>query len=108
MYIKRKFKSQEQIDEERIEKEKMWNFFLEIWRERPHYSEISGKWLGKEPLTTFFHHILPKFTYENAKFAKDNIILVTPDEHREIEDSYRIIPGIEEIKEKLLQKYGKD
>jgi hypothetical protein len=38
----------------------MREFFLLYWKKMPHYSEISGKYLGKEPMSTYFHHILPK------------------------------------------------
>lgn len=108
MYIKRRKKTDEEKAIEQEERARMLAMFMEIWNERPRYSEISGKWLGKEPLTTLFHHILPKSVYKNAKFAKDNIILLTPDEHQEVENGYRTIPNEAIIKEKLLQKYGKN
>ena len=38
----------------------MQNFFLQIWKKRLHYSQVSMDYLGKEPLSVFFHHILPK------------------------------------------------
>lgn len=59
----------------------MWSFFLEIWKERPHRSEISGKPLGREPLTVFFDHLLEKEMYPALKYEKDNIILCTWEEH---------------------------
>ena len=61
------------------------NFFLHIWRKRPHVSEVSGDYLGKEPLSVFFHHILPKEKYPEAKLDEDNIILLTLDEHTNVE-----------------------
>ena len=65
-------------------------FFLEIWNSRPHKSEISGDKLGKEPLTIYFHHILPKNLYPQAKYDEQNIILLTFDEHHNAEiDIYR-------------------
>lgn len=54
-------------------------FYLEIWDERPHYCEITGKYLGEEPLTTFFHHILQKSKYPKLRYVKRNIILLSPD-----------------------------
>lgn len=66
------------------------DFFLQIWNKRPHYSEVSGKWLGKEPLSVFFHHILPKEKYPQAAFDEENIILLTLEEHDQVEmDVYR-------------------
>lgn len=66
------------------------DFFLQLWNKRPHYSEVSGKWLGKEPLSVFFHHILPKEKYPQAAFDEENIILLTLEEHNQVEmDVYR-------------------
>lgn len=68
----------------------MKDFFLQIWRKRPHYSEVSGKWLGSEPLTIFFHHILPKEKYPGASLDEENIVLLTLEEHEQVEmDMYR-------------------
>lgn len=68
----------------------MKEFFLQIWSKKPHYSEVSGKWLGSEPLTIFFHHILPKEKYPQACFDEENIILLTLEEHEQVEmDIYR-------------------
>ena len=47
-------------DEAIREISEMKKFFLQVWNKRPHYSEVSGDYLGSEPLTIFFHHILPK------------------------------------------------
>lgn len=64
--------------------------FLQIWSKKAHYSEVSGKWLGKEPLTVFFHHILPKEKYPQAMLDEENIILLTLEEHEQVElDMYR-------------------
>lgn len=82
-------------------------FFLMIWRNKPHKSEISGVHLGKEPLTIFFHHILPKEKYPQAEYDENNIILLTFDEHNNVEmDMYKY----EEVnirRKKLLEIYSK-
>lgn len=68
----------------------MRELFLQIWSKRPHYSEVSGKWLGKEPLTIYFHHILPKEKYPQASLDGENIVLLTLEEHEQVEmDMYR-------------------
>lgn len=70
--------------------ETMRNLFLEIWKERKHYSEVSGDYLGSEALSTFFHHILPKSKYPELQYDKSNIILLTLPEHESVEnDMYR-------------------
>ena len=52
---------------------------MDIWKKRPHASEVSGRWLGKEPLSVFFHHILPKNKYPEVRMDEENIILLTTD-----------------------------
>lgn len=56
-------------------------------------SFLRGFWkvLGNEPRTTFFHHILPKSKYPDAEFDdEENIILLTWEEHQQVEnDIYR-------------------
>lgn len=79
-------------------------FFLEIWKKRRHYSEVSNTYLGKEPLSIFFHHILPKEKYPQLAFNEENIILLTLDEHTNVESSTYKYPVINERREKLLLK----
>ena len=84
---------------------KMHEFFMTIWKERKHYSEISNTYLGKEPSSAFFHHILPKSKYKEAAFDKNNIILLSLAEHDNVEmDMYRY-EKINKIREELLKKY---
>jgi hypothetical protein len=72
------------------EKASMRDFFISIWKKRSHRSEVSNSNLGKEPLSIFFHHILPKEKYKDAEFDEENIILLTLDEHTNVEnDIYR-------------------
>jgi hypothetical protein len=83
--------------------ETMRNLFLEIWKERKHYSEVSGDYLGGEALSTFFHHILPKSKYPELQYDKSNIILLTLDEHTNVEaDMYRY-EEVNKRREQLLK-----
>ena len=85
----------------------MKEFFLQIWSKRLHHSEVSGKWLGKEPLTVFFHHILPKEKYPQASLDEENIVLLRLEEHEQVElDMYRY-EEINEQRKYLLNKYQK-
>lgn len=99
-------KKLDKSDEEIRKISEMKDFFLQVWRKRPHYSEVSGKWLGKEPLTIFFHHILPKEKYPQACLDEENIVFLTLEEHEQVElDMYRY----EEINNKrnyLKNKYS--
>lgn len=51
-------------------------FFMSIWSERPHYCEHCSKWLGHEPRTYMFDHLLEKSKYPELRLEKDNILLV--------------------------------
>jgi len=81
--------------------------FLHIWNKRSHHSQISMDYLGKEPLTVFFHHILPKEKYPQAMFDEENIVLLTLDEHTNVENDMYKYEIVNKMREKLLKKYGK-
>ncbi len=66
--------------------------FWKIWRDRPHFSEVSGLPLvdppedgddeaGMRAWVSQFSHVLPKGTYRGLKHSEDNIILKTIHEH---------------------------
>ena len=85
--------------------ENMQEFFLTLWRKLPHYSQVSGRYLGKEPLTVFFHHILPKEKYPGASLDEENIVLLTLEEHEQVElDMYRY-EEVNRRRELLKAKY---
>ena len=80
-------------------------FFLQIWKKRLHYSQISMDYLGKEPLSIFFHHILPKEKYPQAAFDEENIILLTLEEHDQVEMDPTRYEEINKRRDKLKLKY---
>ena len=80
-------------------------FFLQIWRKRLHYSEVSMDYLGREPLSIFFHHILPKSKYPQAALDEENIILLTWQEHDQVEMDPTRYEEVNKRREKLKQKY---
>jgi hypothetical protein len=83
----------------------MQEFFLQIWKNRKHYSQVSSDYLGKEPLSIFFHHILPKEKYPQAALDEENIILLTLDEHTNVENDMYKYEGVNIIREYLKKKY---
>lgn len=93
--------------QERKLREIMLSLFMDIWMERPHKSEVSGRWLGKEALSTFFHHILPKSKYPDARFDKENIILLTFDEHQKVEQDPTFYPKVNRRRSELKLKYDR-
>lgn len=96
------------IDKQNKAKEdinQMREFFMDIWRKRRHYSEVSDTYLGKEPLSIYFHHILPKEKFKQAQYNEDNIILLTFDEHMNCESDMYRYEEINKRRESLLNKY---
>jgi hypothetical protein len=92
-------------DEEIRKISELQQFFLQIWNKRPHHSEISDSYLGKEPLSIFFHHILPKEKHPEARLDEENIVLLTLDEHSDVENDMYKYPEINRRRELLKQKY---
>lgn len=96
---------------EKVEKGKqMKSFFESMWVTRPHYSEVSGAWLsgycfGREFISIFQHHILPKESYPEASLDPENIIFLTPDEHFQVEKNIQCFEEVNIRRIKLLQKY---
>ena len=54
----------------------MRDFFLQVWKKRKHECENCGKWLGNEPLSYMFDHLLEKSKYPDLKFEEENIMMV--------------------------------
>ena len=79
--------------------------FLGIWKKRKHHSEVSGVYLGKEPMSTYFHHILPKEKYPDACLDEENIILLTLEEHSNVENDMYRYEEVNKRRNYLLTKY---
>jgi hypothetical protein len=86
------------------EPNQMHVFFKQIWKERKHYSELSGIYLGDEAMSTYFHHILPKEKYPELGYDKSNIILLTLDEHTNVENDIYRYEKINQLRMQLLNK----
>ena len=80
-------------------------FFLSIWKKKPHRSEVSDIYLGSEPMSTYFHHILPKEKYPEACLDEKNIILLTLEEHSNVENDIYKYEEINERRNQLKSKY---
>lgn len=79
--IKKKARTPEQVQVDRIQREQDMKFYIEIWNERPHYCEVTGQYLGSEFKTIYADHLLEKSQYPQFRHEKCNIILVTGDIH---------------------------
>jgi hypothetical protein len=84
----------------------MREMFLDIWKKRAHYSEITGQYLGKEPMSTYFHHILAKEKYPEACLDEENIILLTLEEHNNVENDMYRYEEVNKRREQLKIKYN--
>lgn len=83
--------------------------FNEIWDERPHVSELSGKNLpygqnNKSMWVRQFLHVLPKGKFPSLRLDKRNILLGTPDEH-DHQDRFEVFE--QRKQELLLEIYSK-
>jgi hypothetical protein len=56
-------------------------------------------------MSTYFHHILPKEKYSEACFDEENIILLTLDEHSNVENDIYKYEIINEKRKQLKTKY---
>lgn len=70
-------------------------FYKEVWDASPHECQCGcKKKLGKEPLTTFFHHLLPKSKYPEFRHRFENIMILHPDCHSQAETDLDKVPGV--------------
>lgn len=62
-----------------------YDLFLEIWKEREHFSFVSGQTLAHlrhtKVFVNVFAHVLSKGAFPRFKLKKENIVLLTPQEH---------------------------
>ena len=92
--------------QEKLDRSKqMREFFMLYWKKMPHYSEISGVYLGSEAMSTYFHHILSKEKYPDACFDEENIILLTLEEHSNVENDMYRYEEVNKRRNHLLTKY---
>lgn len=99
-------KRRKQLKDDKKTQIKDWNFFLEIWEERDHICFESGAWLIGEPLTLYFHHVLEKELYEEYRYCKWNIVLVTWEIHSKCHNDLDHAPKIRAYRDSLIKKLG--
>lgn len=97
-------KRRQRLGEQKVEQQKDWAFFLEIWDEREHICFESGQPIYGEPLTLYFHHVLEKELYPQYRYKKWNIVLVTWAVHDNVHRLAKLCPNIQAYREKLIKK----
>lgn len=55
--------------------------FLNIWKKKPHRCENCNSYLGSEPLSYMFDHVLEKSKYPDLKYEEENICMLCLDCH---------------------------
>jgi 5-methylcytosine-specific restriction endonuclease McrA len=93
------------MTEKQQEREKMMGFFLSIWKKRKHRCTNCDKWLGNEPLSYMFDHLLEKSKYPHLKYEEDNICIVCLECH---DNKTRGFPGekIKNLIKTVREKFG--
>lgn len=80
-------------------------FYADVWNASPHRCGECNCKLGKEPLTLFFHHLLPKSQYPQFRHTHENIMILCPDHHAQAETDLDKVPKVKARRaevEKLL------
>jgi hypothetical protein len=94
-----------------IEKTKeMQQFFMTIWNSLPPYRKRcyeTGEALKNPPLSTYFHHVLPKSKYPEYRLCDWNIVLLKPEVHEQAELNINKTPKVKEYKQRLLNQITK-
>lgn len=76
MYIKRKKKSQEEVEKNKEDLARMWFFWSLIWAElKEKNCWECGDYLGKEMKSYMFDHLLEQNKYPELKYEKENIFI---------------------------------
>lgn len=84
--------------------EKQWLFFYILLQQNGKVSELSGEDLYGNISSFWFHHILPKSKYPKLRFCPENIIIVSADEHAEIEAG-KLFDEVEKRKRNIMENY---
>jgi len=86
--------------------DEMRNFFLDVWKTRQdHKCENCKKWLGNEPLTYMFDHVLEKSKYPDLKYEEENIMYLCIMCHDNKTRGF-MSPMMKEREKQLLIKYN--
>lgn len=82
-----------------------YNLFMVLWKQRGPKSEVSGEKIFGEPSSAHFHHILPKEKYPELDLVPENIIIMTMDEHNNVENDMYKYEEVNRRRVELLKKY---
>lgn len=87
-------KKKKLLGEEKKQFQEDKEFYAEIWSCSPHVCQDCNKNLGREPLTLFFHHLLPKDIYDQFRHTPENIMILCGDCHSQAETFIDRVPKV--------------
>lgn len=81
-------------------------FYVQIWAASPHKCQCGcDAKLGKEPLTTFFHHLLFKAQYPDLRHTPENIMILHPNCHNAYHSNPLNRPEVTKRQVEVLKLY---
>jgi 5-methylcytosine-specific restriction endonuclease McrA len=78
-------------------------FYADLWANSPHKCQQCGCGLGREPLTLFFHHLLPKSTYPQFRHTPENIMILCRDCHAQAETNIDKVPKVKARRNEVVK-----
>jgi 5-methylcytosine-specific restriction endonuclease McrA len=82
------------------------SFYKELWEKSNKKCQVTGTYLGLEPLTTYFHHCLPKSKYPQYRWCPWNIMILHPQVHDQVEIDIDKVPMVKERTAYLLNEHN--
>jgi hypothetical protein len=105
LHKKKSFKFEKQeIDIESINQ--MHDFFFSIWKKKKHVSDLNGEILISPICSAYYHHILPRRKFPEAKFDEENIVQLSINQHANVELNPYRYEQINNQRNYLLKKYN--
>jgi 5-methylcytosine-specific restriction endonuclease McrA len=80
-------------------------FYEGIWNSRPHFCFESGAYLGEEPASYMFHHVLEKSKYPQFRHCDWNIVVLSWEKHNQVHNNIDKTPRVKFLREQLLKKH---
>jgi len=103
--VSEKGKIKREAKKDLIEEDKL--FYMEVWAASNERCYECGRKLSNPPSLLYFHHAMPKRLFPALRHVHENIILLCPDHHQQVEVNIDKAPRTkaltEQIRKQLLQ-----
>lgn len=94
------------LQDRQQQREEDYKFYSRLYKERGPHSEVSGTYIGAEVLSVNYHHIIAKAGWPEGRYIDENVIILTWEEHANVENSMYIYEEVNKRRELLKEKYG--